>query len=284
MRTAMMVNFHFSERVLAFALSVLTAVPLCGQQSMVGAMPQQGEVVGNVSLGVGKALTLEEYLSPRPYSGFQYVVSNDRLSCHGTDRLFQYRRSHYSLQYSVMQDDNGSGSQMHAKLDAFYGWGHTIVSTQADDLMIGPAAMLSISGLYNRRNSNNPATADGYAALGFMADNTLRFRIAGYPMAFQATLYLPLAGIGYAPDYDQLYWIMYKNSQYGRTLHFVCPLNSPAFCQDLALSVPAGRNQVRVAFNVDYMSNRLGGKSTRLSHSSFMVGLTHRFERKYNGR
>ena len=283
-RMPMTDSCHFSERLLAFVLSVLTVIPLWGQQSMLGVMPQQNEVAGNVSLGVGKASSLEEFLSPRPYDGILYAVSNDRLSCRSTGGLFQYRRSHYSLLFSMMDGDFDDGSQLHAKLDAFYGWGHTVISTRSDDLMIGPAAMLSISGFYNRRNSNNPATAEGYVALGFMADNTFRFRISDYPMALQATLYMPLAGMGYAPDYDQLYWIMYRNSLYGRTLHFVCPFNSPAVYQELALSVPAGRNQIRAAFNVDYTSNRLGGMNTRMSHCSFMIGLTHRFERKYNGR
>lgn len=283
-KTLMTASFHFSDRLLILVLSVLTAIPMWGQQSMTGAMPKQGEVVGNVSLGVGKAYTMEEFLSPRPYTGLQYYAVNDRWSCRNTEGLFQYRRSHYSLLFSTMTNDQKTGSQWHAKLDAFYAWGHAAVSTGSDDLLIGPAAMFSLSGLYNRRNSNNPATAEGYIALGFMADNTYRFKIADYPMAFQTTLFLPLAGMGYSPDYDQLYWIMYNESQYGRTLHFMCPFNYPTVCQNLALSLPVGRNQVRLAFDYDYTSNKLGGKKTRMSHYAFMVGLTHRFERKYNGR
>lgn len=251
---------------------------------MVGVMPGAAEVLGSVSAGVGHATGQDEFLSPQKYDGTAFSLSLDTWSGRSGERMFPYIHAHNSLLFSSMNNEVGTGSMLQFMLDSDWMWSWTAKRTPMDDLFVGPAAVASVGALWNRRNSNNPANIEGFIALGAGVDNTFRFKIRSFPMALQTSLFMPLAGIGFAPDYDQPYWVMYTGKQYARTLHFVHPFNNPSLNYDMALYVPVGGNQLRLDWNAGFNSNRLGNNRTRISHNTFNLGFTYRLEHKYNGR
>ena len=140
--------------------------------------------------------------------------------------------------------------------------------------------MFKANVLYNRQNSNNPVNGAGYLAGGLSVDYSLRFSLLRYDMAMQATFYAPLAGLGFAPDYDQPYWYMYKYGDYGKALHFITPFNNPAFLQQVAFVLPCRGTRFRVGYSFDYIGNRLGGHSRNIFNGMFTIGCALRFQNK----
>ena len=89
-----------------------------------------------------------------------------------------------------------------------------------------------------------------------------------------------VAGLGFAPDYDQPYWYMYKYSDYGKAFHFITPINNPAFIQQVALVLPCGSNRFRIGYTFDNNGNKLGGHKRNVFSGMFTIGCAFRFQNK----
>lgn len=254
-------------------------LPLSAQTSAY-CLPETAQTVNSFSLGVGHTSSLDTYLSPARYKGTAYSVESDMISAGKGNRFFQYSSLYLSLGGSPMLNASGNGSTWQLMGKSYWSMLHGLVSSDRWNCLIGPSVLLDAGILYARMNSNNPANGIVSLALGATLDNTVRFRLWSYPLAFRSTFYLPLAGAGFAPDHDQLYWLMYSFSQYGRTVHFESLFNAPAATGNMQLVIPAADNRFTIGCTLDFMHNRLGGNKTQIEHEMFTIGMVHRFERK----
>lgn len=263
--------------VLAFLPALL--LPAAGQSS-VWNLPETGQKTAIYSLGGGTSTARETYLSESSYSGWSVSALADSWTSRKAGSLFGYGKSHSDILFSSMTNSLGGGSTWQLMGNYSYAFEWMAVNTPSSDLLLGPVAMMNIGCLYNRSNSNNPATAEGYLALGLCMDYTLRYTIRQYPMALQNSLYVPLAGVGFAPDYDQPYWHMYRYKQYDRALHFLWLGNNLALREQIAVVFPIMGGRFRVAADLDIYRNHVGGHLRRISHSSAELGYIFTFEQK----
>ena len=278
----MTVSFRCSDLrsiVLLLLLSVLS-VPLANGQRDVWYLPQYRETVISQALEIGSAFSRDTYLSESLYDGLTVGFEYDGWSGYKPEKILGYGRTHSNIMFGELTNrlDGGSTWLLNATFHQAALW--HVVDCSMCDLLIGPAGLLDLGVLYNVQNSNNPVNVDGYLAAGICVDNTFRFSVYRYPMALQATLYVPLAGMVFAPDYDQPYWYMYRYNEYGKALHFSCPLNNPAFTQQISLILPVGSERIKVGYTFDYMSNKLGGHTRQMGGNVFSIGYVRRFESK----
>lgn len=282
-------SYRCSKFVFGSVAVIMLSVPvkISAQEntgSMTGVLPQPFQVVETISIGTGFSEALDEYLSPNTYHGGSFVFRNDRLYCSETEKYFRYGRSRNSLIASLMTNEAGNGSQIEIMGNMFHSWEKPLLQYSRYDLLAGPSVMGTYGVLWNLRNSNNPASAQGWLAAGVGVDNIFRFRIGRLPVALWATLWMPLAGARFAVDYDMPYYMLVEKGLYGKAIHFMCPINAPTSYNDVALLIPLGRNQLSVSLSADMTSDNMGGKRTQITHYQFGVGYVHRFEQKYNGR
>ncbi len=268
-------------RVGSLLLLLLALLPLsaAGQRNS-WSLPGYRETVRAGSLTFGSAFARDTYLSASSYDGWAVGLESDSWTGYKPSGLFRYGRLHSSLLFSSMTNSLNGGSTLELMSSVHYGFMWPAVQSDADDLLIGPAVLFELGALYNRQNGNNPANAEGYLGAGLCLDNTFRFNMFNREMAFLTTLYIPFAGMGFAPDYDQPYWFIYRYSEYGKALHFITPFNNPAVVGQLALAVPVGKSRIKVGYTFDYTSNRLGGHNRRIANSLFSVGFVRRFQIK----
>ena len=269
--------------VLAILLLMLFALPAWAEREA-WSLPLYKEYVKAGSVMIGNAFARDTYLSESGYGGTAMGYETDAWTGYSPDRIFRYGRTHSSLLFSPMTNRLGGGSTLQLT-----GTFHTsmlwpAVNTGVCDLLLGPAFMLEAGVLYNRQNSNNPANAEGYIGAGLCVDNTLRFRFLNKDMAFLATLHMPFAGVGVAPDYDLTYWHMYRYGEYGKAIHFITPFNNLALMQQVALVVPFGATRIKVGYTFDYTGNRLGGHARSIGSNLFTIGCVMRFQKKDWGR
>lgn len=262
-------------------LLLLAVLPLrVSAQRIVWSLPQYNETVGVGALAVGNAFARDTYLAASRYGGWTVGFETDSWTGLKPDRLFKYGRVHSSLIFSPMKNRNNGGSTL--ELMGSNHWAYLWPAVECDkcDLLIGPAALLEMGVLYNRQNSNNPASMEGYFGAGFCVDNTFRFSLFKYGMALQATLYVPLAGVGFAPDYDIPYWLMYRYGSYGKLLHLFTPFNNTAVTQQVALVLPLRGDRLRIGYTFDYTGNSLGGHSRNIGSNLFTIGYILRYQAK----
>lgn len=278
----MTVSCRCSDRLSTVLLAVLLTVfsLQAMAQRKVWTLPQNEETYRALSVTGGTTFARDTYLSASRYHGWAVGFENDSWS--GLDPLnnFRYVRSYSSMFFSSLKNRVDGGSSMELGGSAYMAFMWPAVTSSACDLLIGPAIMAEGDVIYNQQNSNNPANFTGYLGGGLCVDNTFRFRIFRYPMALQATLYVPLAGIGFAPDYDQPYYFMYKYGTFGKALHFITPFNNPALTQQVALLLPCRDNLIRVGYSFDFLANSLGGHSRSIGSGMFTLGCVYRFQNK----
>jgi hypothetical protein len=253
-------------------------------QRIVWSLPQYNETVRVGAIAVGNAFARDTYLSSSRYNGWALGFETDSWSGYQPDRLFRYGKVHSTLLFSPMTNRHEGGSTLSVAGSNHWAYLWPAVECSMCDLLIGPVAMLEMGVLYNQQNSNNPVNIEGYFGAGLCVDNTFRFSLFRYGMALQATLYMPLAGVGFAPDYDQPYWYMYKYGEYGKALHFITPFNNTAVIQQVALVFPIRGDRLRIGYTFDYTGNALGGHSRSIGSNSFTIGYALRFQAKEWGR
>lgn len=267
------------KKAVLLALLAATVMPVSGQTPAI-VLPGPRETIRSFSGGFGTASARDTYLSMSTYSGYTVSYEENSWVGYAPDQLFGYGRHHWSVLFSPMENPVGGGSTYQFMWNYNYSRVWNAVHTNASDLLVGPAGMTKLGCLYNQMNSNNPVNLEGYVSAGFCVDYTWRFKIKRHGFALQGTVYSPLAGIAFAPDYDQPYWYMYNYNQYDRAVHFAWVGNCFAFTEQIALVCPLWGGRVRVGYTLDYMGDRLGGHLTSLYDNQLTVGFIYRFELK----
>lgn len=265
--------------VLLVVLLAVLPLRVSAQQRAWG-LPEYEETFRTMSVTGGTTFARDTYLSASRYHGWAIGFENDSWIGFNPDKLFRYGRNYSAMFFSPLTNRLDGGSTWEFGGADYLAFLWPAVECNACDLLIGPAAMVEGSILYNQQNSNNPVNYVGYLGAGICVDNTFRFSLFRYPMALQATLYVPLAGIGFAPDYDQPYYYMYKYGGYDKALHFIMPFNNPALTQQVALILPCRGNRIRIGYSFDYVGNSLGGHSRSLGSGMFTLGCAYRFQSK----
>lgn len=271
------------SRVLSVALilAFLPAfVPIADGQSSACEVPAYKECIKAFSVGMGSSFSRETYISDLSYSGTSISLQGDSWRGYSPDNIFNNGRTHASVLLGYLKNKPQAGAMLHFSIDYFHARTWSALHTGSSDLLIGPAAMLKIGGLYDMSNSNNTATGEGYLSVGVCADYTWRFRVGSYPLALQAGMFSPLIGAALATDYDEPYWFVYKYNRYGDVIHFAWVGNCLAVNGQVALVCPVMNGRLRLGVNVDYLGNKLGGHLTRLCDTSFTVGYVRNFSIK----
>lgn len=272
--------FNVLSSVLLAVLLAFAPLPATAQRT-VWELPQNDETLRAFSIAGGTTFARDTYLSASRYHGWAVGFENDSWSAGNPDNVFRYCRSYSSLFFSSLKNrlNGGSTLELCGSEDLAFLW--PAVECNACDLLLGPAVLFNGELLYNRQNSaNNPVNFNGYLGAGLCVDNTFRFSLFRYGMALQATLFVPLAGIGFAPDYDQTYYYIYKYSDYGKALHFATPFNNAAIMQQVALILPCRGTRIRIGYSFDYVGNSLGGHSRSIGSGMFTLGCVYRFQTK----
>ena len=282
LKRPMTASCRCSELPVAVLLTVILALlPLeAKSQRTVWELPEYMETVSAGSLTLGGTFARDTYLSASSYDGYAIGFENDRWIGNNPDKLFGYGRNHAGMQLGYMENRSGRGITLGFSMRDYYGFMCPVVNCSMCDLLIGPAALCQLGVLYNPQNSNNPFNVWGHAGAGICVDNTFRFKVFRYGMALQATFYMPFAGIGFAPDYDQPYWYMVNYNDFGKALHFVTPFNNTALTQQVALLLPVKGNRLKIGYTFDYTGNELGGHSRSIGSNMFTIGCVMRYQTK----
>lgn len=270
------------SKLLSALFAVLTAViPLSvSAQRTVWELPVYMETVSAGSVALGGTFARDTYLSASSYDGCVIGLEKDSWIGKNPDKLFRYGRSHAGLFLGYMENRTGRGTTLAMNGMDYAGFMWPAVRCNKCDLLVGPAALCEFGILYNPQNSNNPIDVWGHAGAGICVDNTFRFNVFRYGMALQASLYLPFAGIGFAPDYDQPYWYLVKYGNWDKAIHFIYPFNYLALTHQIAFVLPIKGNRLRIGYTFEHTGNELGGHSHSIGSNMLTIGCVMRHQTK----
>lgn len=187
----------------------------------------------NASLiSIGHVDILDTYLSHEKATGLELRYNKERLNrkkvacgdSAATDTRLRKWSSFVSQQALV--SEAGTRGNANSFLGAMYnlrfGW-HYNVDPSPFNVRFGLLADFTLGGLYNTRNSNNPAQLKLALSVDPSVMATWKFSIKGKPFALRYEVSAQALGVAFSPNYGQSYYEIFTRGNYDHNVVFTSP-------------------------------------------------------------
>ena len=157
----------------------------------------------------GYASVHDSYLTPITYDGINLALGYEASRpCKQGNWLWQFN---VGADYNYVENPAGNNELHKLMGDLSFGMRRQWrgVFTPKLDLSVGPMTGLRAGIVYNAVNSNNPVTARAHWNLGFATAAAFNTRLGRKPVTLRYQLQLPVAGVFFAPEYDESYYEIY---------------------------------------------------------------------------
>ncbi len=224
------------------------------------------------SLGGGYTSLLDTYLSPLHYGGGQVALQSERFGQLTCENGRWFAQSLFTLHGDYTTPRTGSGLTIGGMADYSYTYYYRPLHTNGWSLYIGPQGQLRIGGIYNLRNSNNPAQLKLGVNLAASAMGKYAFTLWGTPMSVRLQADVPLFGFAFAPDYGQSYYEIFYLGHEENCVHVTAPHNNLSLRTGLSYDVQFRSCTVRLSMLSDLYQWQLGNQQYRMFTHSVMLG------------
>ncbi|HUI32719.1 MAG: DUF3316 domain-containing protein [Dysgonamonadaceae bacterium] len=233
-------------------------------------IPIKKSVNQSTLFGIGTMYLTDTYLSPLEYNGISLSLMHERLNATSlfNDKLLLQQQ--YFLQTSSTENPIGNTKTYYGNLDYKINGFYPLLKNQSFRLLGGAGADLSLGGIYNIRNSNNPAqlkasTNINLSVLAFYNWKMLTFR-------WQITS--PLLGVFFSPEYGHSYYEIFVLGNNKGTIHLGSPANQRGLRNYITADYPIGNLTLRAGYLGNYYHTDVNNLITSISSHQFMIGLT----------
>ena len=156
----------------------------------------------SLALGAGCTNLKDTYLSPLSYSGTHATLMSEYFSQAKTSSGRWFTQSLFTLHGDYATLASGNGLTIGGMADYSYTYYYKLpFKGQGLRVYVGPQGQLRMGGLYNLRNSNNPAQLKLGIHLAASAIAQYDFALWSTPMNVRLQTDLPLLGTAFGPDY-----------------------------------------------------------------------------------
>ena len=211
-------------------------------------------------LGVGHIDILDTYLSQEKATGLEFRYVKERLNrkrMADCDSIYLYcglsKWSSFISQealVSMASTRGNSNSFLGAMYNLRFGW-HYNVDTSPFNVRLGLLADFTLGGLYNTRNSNNPAQLKLALNIDPSVVATWRLNVKGKPFAIRYEAALPAVGIAFSPNFGQSYYEIFTRGNYDHNV----VVTSPASGFQIRHQVCLDFNLWHTTFTIGYLND-----------------------------
>ena len=234
------------------------------------------------SLGGGGTNLLDTYLSPLNYKGAHAVISSERFKQTKAASGRWFSQSFFALHGDYTKTPSKNGLTIGGMADYSYGCYYSL-SPLGDKkqitLYIGPQAQLRIGGIYNLRNSNNPAQLKLGVNVAASAMGKYDFSMRNTPMSLRLQADIPLLGAAFGPDYGQSYYEIFYLGQGKGCVHATSLHNNLSLRSNLCYSIELRPCTLRLTWMEDLYHWSLGGQQYRMFTHTLMIGFVRNLYR-----
>lgn len=224
------------------------------------------------SIGGGITNLLDTYLSPLKYEGAHAMIMSERFSQTKAESGRWFSQSLFALHTDYTLVAQGRGMMVSGMADYTYSYYYRPLHTQRWNLYAGAQGQGRIGGIYNLRNSNNPAQLKLGINIAASAMASYRLRLRNTPMSLRLQADMPLLGLAFAPDYRQSYYeIFYLGNSEG-CVHATSPFNNLSLRSRVCYDVEFRPCTLRLTLMEDLYHWQLGGQQYRMFTHSVMIG------------
>ena len=254
-------------RLLAAALAIASATGARAQSDTV-----VRPVLSQYMIEAGSAHPCDTYLTPLHYSGWQGALTYERMQAMRFDpeRWVMALGGRLSLGRALNPARNA------AMWSIAFNPHWTMLRRWAlpggFTLGAGGRAEAVAGALYLARNGNNPVAARGSLTIGAAALAAWNGRIGRLPLTVAYRPSMPLTGIFFAPDYDELYYEIWLGNHSG-LVHGAWPGNYFRLDNLLTADLHFGATTLRLGYRCGIFSQRASGIVSREITHTFVLGI-----------
>lgn len=263
------------KRLLFLPVAILIAVCCRAQCASVAgdSIPPLRPVTSAYMLEIGSSSVADSYLSPITYRGWSAAFAYERM------QAMKFDPDNWIMQLNArIELDRGRNHADNAttwRIDGTFSWGmlrrwHPL---PALTIAAGGSTGIDAGCIYNPRNSNNPASAKLAWTVNATAYAAYNLRIGRLPVTLRYQPVLPLAGIFFAPEYDELYYEIYLGNHDG-LVHFAWPGNRFAMTNLFTADLHFGATSLRLGYRSYTFSSKANDLVTNIHTHAFVIGLS----------
>ena len=231
------------------------------------------------SLGGGYTNLLDTYLSPLRYKGGHVAIMDERFAPTRAQSQHWYTQSLFTLHGDYTLAAEGRGVTVGGMADYSYTYYYRALRHEHWSLYAGPQGQLRLGGIYNLRNSNNPAQLKLGIHLAASALAKYSFTLWRVPMNVRMQADMPLLGLAFGPDYGQSYYEIFYLRQAKGCVHLTAPHNNLSLCTALSYDIEFRPCTLRITWKEDLYHWQLGGQQYRMFNHTAMIGLVRNLYR-----
>lgn len=224
---------------------------------------------------IGSSHLSDTYLTPLHYDGIGMALNYERW------QAMRFNPEHWVMnlsgRLSAGRDRNPArnatmwGADLRLSWAMLHRW--SIPAVQGLKIAAGGMTELDLGVLYLMRNSNNPASVKASWTVGVTAQATWATRIGRLPVTVGYRPSMPLAGVFFSPDYDELYYEIYLGNHSGLA-HFAWPGNFRRIDQLLSIDLKFGATALRLGYRCNLLSTKVSNLVTHDISHMFIIGIS----------
>ena len=261
-----------SFKTIALSALAITAATFCCNGATSGL-----EVIRPVNsswmLDAGSAHVADTYLSPLKYTGWNASFEYERLQAMKFSPDAWRQQLHVGVELSDATNRAGNGSMLYGGLYARWGMLRMWRLPYRFTVAAGGSAGATIGGIYNTRNGNNPAAAKADVTANLTGWATWSIDLGRMPVMFRWQTTLPLVGMFFSPEYDELYYEMYLGNRHG-LIHCAWPGRFFRWDNLVTADLDFATTRLRLGFRSRIYSTEVNHITTRIFSYSFVLGVT----------
>ena len=232
-------------------------------------IPIKRAVNQSTLFGVGKMMMTDTYLSPLEYDGLSLSLMHERLNASSLLKDKLIFQQQFFLQVASTTNPIGNGNSYYGNIDYQLNGFYPIVTTNSFRLLGGAGPHLSVGGIYNIRNSNNPAQLKTFVNLN--ASLLAFYKLNLFTFRWQMSS--PLMGVFFSPEYGHSYYEIFVLGNNSGTIHFGSPANQLGLRNYITVDYPIGKVTIRAGYLRNYYHTEVNKLITSISAHQFVIGL-----------
>ena len=220
----------------------------------------------------GSSHLLDTYLSPLKYTGWHTAFSYERVQAMKFSP--EKWRQQLDLGIEVNNADNPArnASLLYGNLSAGWSMSRLWRLPYRLTLTVGGRGEGNLGAIYCNRNSNNPVALKADLNIGAVASIGWDVKLWRLPVGLRWQTSMPLLGVFFAPEYDELYYEIYLGNSHGLA-HCGWPGNMFRWDNLVTADLGLGNTSLRLGFRSRIYSTEANHITTRTFSYSFVLGV-----------
>lgn len=255
------------KRLTVFAIAAFFLLSLA---SFAQEAPYNGRNIGYL-LSVGKLSLYEEYLSTLPYEGTSIGLTVDRFKLSARHCNVAYQ-SLLQIDYAKSHNHAGNGTMLYGMIK--YHWGIHYRWRILDQLNLygGGLAGGYVGGIYNIRNSNNPAQAKFNIGISLSGKAVYKLRLGKYTAYLQGQSFWHVLGCTFSPHFGQSYYEIFSLNNKKGIFLLSSFHNTLDIDNRLSVDFPTRIGTLRMGYEHFFLKTKLHKIDTQINRHAFTIG------------